>query len=137
MFFDPENKITKLCHQGMMAEVNPQAAKAFFQNEDETPLEKMIAAHYYARQQDNLEGTLLWNTEAQQQTLLIENKEELMGFFPSLHLNLGKSLEDLGRIKEASKHYVLAQKYIPYLKEDGYGTMIQKGIQAALERVAV
>jgi hypothetical protein len=138
MFFDPENRIIQLCNAGMLAEANPKEAKALFQqawDESTNPFEKMIAAHYLARQQENPEAILLWNTESLTQALMVEQKEELMGFFPSLHLNIGKSLEDLNRKEEASRHYQLAEQYISYLQDDGYGSMIKKGIQAALERI--
>jgi len=139
MQFDPSNKIIQLCAEGMEAESKGsiEAAKKLFLNaweESTTDFEKFTAAHYLARNQENLDEELIWNLESLRLASLI-NEDSMKGYFPSLHLNLGKSYEKLNDIEMAIQHYTLAANFTKYLPDDGYGNMIRIGIREALKRV--
>lgn len=138
MHFDPENKIVKLCAEGMSAEMAGEMPKAkilFLQAWEaaENNLEKFIAAHYVARHQEDADETLRWNLEAMNYALATEG-ETMKGHYPSLYLNIGKSYEDLGNIAEALKYYEFAQESSVHLANDPYGDMIRLGIRGGLAR---
>lgn len=140
MIIDPNNAVVRLCVQGMEAEGqgDTRAAKEFFMTAWErsvSDLEAFIAAHYVARHQADPQQELEWNLVAlaKSQSLPEAGVSE---YLPSLHLNAGKSFEDLGRFSEAEKHYREANKYATTLADNGYGRMIKRGIQSGLERLA-
>jgi hypothetical protein len=138
MQFDPENKVIKLCGEGMMAEgeANPEKAYNLFQqawDSASNDFEAALAAHYMARHQDNPADTLKWNLESLNRAMLVKD-EDMNQLYPSLYLNAGKSYEDLGDIKEAGVQYKLAADFASFLPADGYGNMIRAGIEAGLNR---
>src|ERR1700759_3333984 len=129
MQFDPENNIVKLCGEGMMAEGEGDAGKAsilFQQAWDSATndFEAFIAAHYLARHQNTPDATLKWNIESLKRAKQVDN-EEIRQVYPSLYLNIGKSYEDLGRMKEAKINYQLGEDNAWFLPDDGYGKMIK------------
>lgn len=137
---DPDDPIVKLCADGMMAEGRgePEAARALFQqawDERDGDVHAAIAAHYLARQQTTPAATLEWNERALEHALAAGDDPRVRGFFPSLHLNLGKSHEDLGDHDRACEHYALAQARSDALGDDGYGAMVRRGVAAGLRRV--
>ncbi|GAB3932903.1 rRNA adenine methyltransferase [Larkinella terrae] len=137
MPFDTNNKIVQLCAQGMNYEGEPEKARPFFQQawaEATTHFEKFVAAHYVARQQPSVNDKLKWDETALQFALL-DNQEDIRAAYPSLYLNSGKGYEDLRDFDRARKHYQLAQSFVGYLPNDGYGEMIRSGIRNGLERV--
>lgn len=139
MQFDPENNINKLCAQGMQLEGEgkpEEAAKFFMQawNEATTVTEQFTAAHYVARHQGNSMNKLRWDETALKLALKI-NSEEIKSVYPSLYLNIAKGYEDLNDLVNAKGHYTLALKYSTFLPGDGYGNMIQSGINRGIERL--
>jgi rifampin ADP-ribosylating transferase len=139
MHFDPENKIVKLCAEGMSAEIAGEMPKAkilFLQAWEAASdnLEKFIAAHYVARHQSDANETLRWNLEALNYALDIEG-EIMKGHYPSLYLNIGKSYEDLSNAMEALNYYRLAESNSIHLSNDPYGDMIRLGIRGGLARM--
>ena len=141
MEFNPNNKVVKLCAQGMEQEGNGQpneAAQLF----DEawaiatTDFEKFTAAHYVARHQKSDFNKLLWNLKALQHAQNIED-EGIKATLPSLYLNVGKCFEDLSDPDHAKENYKIALSYIEFLPDDGYGNMIKSGINKGLERVGL
>lgn len=139
MYFDPENKIVKLCADGMAAEMAGEMSKAksLFHEAWESAssdFEKFIAAHYVARHQPDANGSLNWNLKALHHALAIEG-ETMKGHYPSLYLNIGKSHEDLGNTTEALEYYHLAEKNSIHLGNDPYGDMIRLGIRGGLARM--
>jgi hypothetical protein len=139
MHFDPENKIIKLCADGMMAEGQGQmetAKNLFLQawEESETDFEKFTAAHFVARHQNNISDKLKWDEIALDMASRI-NDESIKSAYPSLYLNIAKCHEDLYDFNLARENYYLAESYIEYLSDDGYGKMIRSGILSGLERV--
>lgn len=139
MHFDPENKIVKLCAEGMEAEMAsemPKAKTLFLQAWESASdnFEKFIAAHYVARHQQDANENLRWNLEALNYALAIEG-ETMKGHYPSLYLNIGKSYEDLGNTTDALIYYRLAEKNSIHLGNDPYGDMIRLGIRGGLARM--
>lgn len=96
--------------------------------------EKFVAAHYVARHQNSVAEKLQWDETALEYAQKLDI-ESIKSYLPSLHLNVGKCHEDLGRIEEAARQYQLANSMSCYLGNDGYGTMIKHGISAALSRL--
>jgi tetratricopeptide (TPR) repeat protein len=140
MQFDPNNKIIKLCADGMAAEGQGQTATAvslFQQAWDEATndFEKFTAAHYVARHQKNVADKLKWDETCLQLALQL-NDDSMKGAYPSLYLNIGKCYEDLNNMAQAKKNYQLALSYSSFLPDDGYGKMIQSGIANGIERVS-
>lgn len=138
MQFDPNNKVVKLCAEGMQAEAEGKIEHAhnlFQQAWDiaENDFEAFTAAHYLARNQKTPEDVLKWNIEAMERATKIPG-DTVNGSLPSLYLNIGKSYEQLNNLAAANKHYQYAANYISYLPPGGYGDMIRSGIGEALTR---
>ena len=138
MQFDPENKIVKLCAEGMELEAEGKIDEAHsrFQyawDSAENDFEAFTAAHYLARNQKAPSAVLQWNLEALRRAGLV-NDGGMKGHYPSLYLNVGKSYEALNQIKEANQHYQAAADHSEHLPLGKYGDMIKMGIRAALER---
>ena len=115
MEFSPNNKIIKLCVQGMDMEGEgrpEEAGKLFLQAWEEATndLEKFIAAHYVARTQTNVSDKLRWLKTALQFALKI-NDDTVKSAFPSLYSNIGKCYEDLDDAENAKKNYELARSF--------------------------
>ncbi len=139
MQFDPDNKVVKLCAEGMSMEgagKKAEASRLFLQAlADATDdFEKFTAAHYVARHQQSLVEKLAWDVKALNFALKMDS-ESMRGFYPSLYLNIAKGHEDLGDYREAEKYYRLAGSYLEFLGESGYGAMIRRGIGEGTERV--
>jgi tetratricopeptide (TPR) repeat protein len=140
MQVDPNNKIVKLCAQGMEMEGkgNPEEASKYFLqawNEATNDFEKFTAAHYVARHQKSVADKLNWDETALQLALKI-NDDTIKGTYPSLYLNIAKCYEDLNDFDNARKNYQLALSFTNLLSDSGYGNMIKGGIMNGIERVA-
>src|SRR4051812_26375281 len=106
---DPNNPVVKLCVQGMEAEGkgNLSAAAELFDRAWEVStneFERCIAAHYVARHQPTANQALDWNQTAMDCAGRVPD-DSVAEFMPSLCLNLGKSLEDLGKTPDARRLY--------------------------------
>ncbi len=139
MQFDTENKIVKLCVQGMEFEGqgdNKEALKLFQKawNESTSNFEKFTSAHYVARHQNSVSDKLKWDEKALQFALKIKD-DSFVGVFPSLYLNVAKGYEDLKDFKSAKMNYELALSFTPHLLNDGYGNLIKNGIKSGLDRI--
>ena len=138
MLFDPENRVIKLCAEGMQAEFNsnPQRAHELFSkawDESADDVEAFTAAHYLARHQSNPTDVLKWNREALSRALTITD-DEMKSHYPSLYLNVAKSYEDLGNMAEASSNYKKAAECSADLPAGKYGEMIKSGIRSGIKR---
>lgn len=138
---DSENPVVKLCAAGMAAEGQGRRAdaKALFDEAWDTSscdYEAAIAAHYVARHQPTPEATLEWNARALRRAEAARDAadDRVTGFFPSLLLNYAHSLEQLGRIAEAQRHYEVAAAAVETLPADGYAALVRTGITAGLRR---
>lgn len=139
MLFDPDNPIVRLCAEGMEMEGmgNSDVASQFYKKAWDLAsnnLEKMVAAHYFARQQKNGIEKLKWDELALDLAISINDKK-IQALYPSLHLNIGQCFEDLGNYPKAKEHYELASKYVSFLDNDGYGNFISRGISEAIKRI--
>jgi len=115
MEFNPNNKVVKLCLQGMDMEEKgktEESGRLFLQAWKETTndFEKFIAAHYVARHQKNVSGKLKWLETALQFALKI-NRDTVESAFPSLYLKIAKCYEDLGDLNNAKRNYELATSF--------------------------
>jgi hypothetical protein len=138
MLFDPNNKIAKLCAEGMMREGEGQkkeATRLFQQAWDEATddVERFTAAHYVARHQDDVAAKLKWDETALHLALTV-NDDGVKEALPSLYLNIAKCYEDLSDMENAGKNYQLALSYADPLPDNGYGRMIRGGILDGMER---
>ena len=138
MQFDPTNKVVKLCAEGMQMEAEGktgEAHKLFQQAWDiaENDFEAFTAAHYLARNQKDPNDVQKWNMEALNRANAIKD-EDTKGHYPSLYLNVGKSYEILGDIKEANNYYKLAADSSTFLPPGKYSEMIRMGIGEGLKR---
>jgi hypothetical protein len=137
---DPDNPIVKLCVQGMEAEFkgkHDEASLLFMQAWDQSrdDYEACIAAHYVARHQTAPEDTLRWNQESLDRANAV-NDARVLGFYPSLYLNMAKAHEDLGDRLRARSFYELASAKANSLSEGRYGDMVRDGIKRGLLRVS-
>jgi rifampin ADP-ribosylating transferase len=138
MQFNPENKVVKLCAEGMAAEGlgrEDEAMNLFIRAWDEssTDFEKFTSAHYVARHQKTITEKLIWDETALTHALNI-NDGSLDSSLPSLLLNIAKCHEDLNNFELARVFYLRAHSYISSLPDDGYGKMIKSGIAAGITR---
>ena len=109
---DTTNPVIQLCIQGAFAEFEKRLddANALYQRAWDLhadDYEACIAAHYLARYQDSPVETLRWNQIALEHADAV-NDERVDGFYPSLYLTLGLSLEVLGNRMQAKRFYDLA-----------------------------
>jgi tetratricopeptide (TPR) repeat protein len=115
MEFNPNNKVVKLCLQGMVMEEKDkpeEASKLFLQawNEAVNDFEKFTASYYVARHQKNAPDKLKWMQTSLQLALKVNN-ETVKAAFPFLYSNLGKCYEELGDLANAKKNYELANSF--------------------------
>lgn len=139
MEFDTNNKIVKLCTQGMEFEGlgrKKEALNLFQQAWDEasTDFEKFTSAHYLARHQESVADKLNWDETALELALKI-NDETVFGAYPSLYLNIAKGYEDLNDFDTSKKNYELALSFAKHLPNDGYGNLIKGGIMNGIETI--
>lgn len=87
-----------------------EAIKLFLQAWDEAThdLEKFIAAHYVAQQQDNVSERLIWLQKDLQLALQI-NDYEINGALPPLYLNIAHCYAELGDLENVKKNLDLAK----------------------------
>jgi tetratricopeptide (TPR) repeat protein len=139
MLFEPNNHVIKLCAEGMelegegnFNEAGNKFTKAW--NDALNDFEKFTAAHYVARHQESVEGKLFWDRIALSFALKIDD-ENMKANLPSLYLNIGKCLEDLGDFPNAEDNYRKALSHVSSLPDNGYGQMIKSGIEKRLKRL--
>ncbi|HZY35107.1 MAG TPA: hypothetical protein VFE53_00580 [Mucilaginibacter sp.] len=141
MQFDPENKVVKLCAEGMQAEAegNLDTAHALFQRAwdiAENDFEAFTAAHYLARNQKDPADVLKWNLEALNRANAVKDNS-MHAHYPSLYLNVGKACENLNDNEEANRYYQSAADASTFLPPGKYGDMIRAGIGEGLKRTGI
>lgn len=115
MEFSPNNRVVKLCLQGMGMEEagrTDEAEKLFLQawNESTYDFEKFLSAHYVARCQRNGSDKLNWLETALRFARLI-NDDSVKSAFPSLYSNIAKCYEDLGDPETARRNHELSTSF--------------------------
>lgn len=138
MQFDLNNKIVKLCADGMNAEAQGDIATAttFFQlawDAATDDFEKFTSAHYMSRNREDANVELQWNETALDHALAMSD-DEAKAHYPSLYLNVGRSYEKLGETDLARQHYQLAAEFSDHLSAGAYSDKIRSGIRAGLQR---
>jgi hypothetical protein len=137
---DPQNRVVKYCAEGMQREQEgryEEALRLFMLAWDQSTdaFERTIAAHYVARHQTSHERTLHWNQESLINADAVGDGR-VEQFYPSLYLNMGKSHEDLGNLKDAKIFYTLAAERIGCLPESPLGDMVRRGVRNGMQRIA-
>lgn len=137
---DANNPVVRLCAEGMELEKSghrEQAALVFLRawQARTDDFEKCVAAHYVARVQATPADNLRWNLESLEHADAIDD-ERVLGFYPSLYLNIGWAHEDLGNRDEARKYYELAGARLEYVPEGSYRETVRDGIERGLERIS-
>ncbi len=135
---DANNRIVKLCAEGMQAEMDGRLedARKLFErawNVRRNDYEACIAAHFLARHQASSEDTLRWNEEALERADRAD-VELVRGFYASLYLNLGHSHEQLGNAELARSSYEIAENHLVAVPDGTYKDIVSKGIANALAR---
>jgi hypothetical protein len=114
MEFNPQNKVVKLCLQGMSYEGNDnaEAVRLFSQAwKDATDdLEKFIAAFYLARNQHTVTDKLKWLQTALEFGLKI-NDDSVKEAFPSLYKSIGDCYAQLNDSDNAKKYLDMADSF--------------------------
>lgn len=111
--------------------------------ESGNPLHRCALAHSVADVQDDLHEELLWDLRALAAADMITDEQAtqagvaspVVGFYPSLHLNLGDCYRKLGDLDHARQHLGLGQAAVGALGNDGYGQMIRGGLARLAERL--
>jgi tetratricopeptide (TPR) repeat protein len=137
---DPQNRVVRYCVEGMEKEQegrHEEASRLFMLAWDQSKdaFERSIAAHYVARHQTTPEGALHWNQEALTNADAIGD-DRVQEFYPSLYLNMGKSHEDLGNLKDAKKFYALAADLIGSLPESPLADLVRRGVMNGMQRTS-
>jgi hypothetical protein len=137
---DPQNRVVQYCVEGMGKEQegrHDEALRLFMLAWDQSKdaFERTIAAHYVARHQTTPERALDWNQESLTNADAVGD-DRVQGFYPSLYLNMGKSHEDLGNLKDARRFYALAADRMGCLLEGRYGDIVRRGVLNGLQRIS-
>ncbi len=139
MAIDPENPIVRLLGEAAASEAaDPErAAEAYLRAWELAgdDYERCMAAHYVARIQPTPEERHRWNAIALEKALVVGD-ERVAGFLASLQLNLGRSLEDLGRTGEARAAYAAGRRAAEELPEGPYRSSMEDALDRAERRVA-
>lgn len=139
MNVDPGNHVVKLCAQGIEAEMkgNTSLALGLYQKAwtiRTNDYESCIAAHYMARLQADPVNMLKWNMEALHFADKVTDGSVTL-FYPSLYLNVAKSMEDTGNFSEAGKYYRLGAAQLDILPADRLGDITRDAIKRGLDRI--
>ena len=123
MEFSVNNKVIKLCVQGMDMEGkgDPEEAKRLFLqawNESTNDFEKFMAAFYVARHQENASDKLRWQETALRFALAV-NDESAKAALPALYSNIAKCYEELKDVEGAKKNYELAVSFADQPSDNG------------------
>ncbi|WGW12083.1 hypothetical protein LWF01_18690 [Saxibacter everestensis] len=100
------------------------------------PLHRCVLAHHAADLQDDIARELDWDQRALQaagdltddRAQQFDEALQVRGFLPSLHLNLADVYNRLRQDEAAREHLQLAEESLSHLPDDGYGRMIQGGV---------
>jgi tetratricopeptide (TPR) repeat protein len=139
MNMDPNNPVVKLCAEGMQAEGDGRFddARALFEQAwaaGKDDFDACVAAHFVARRQETPEQMLEWNRIALERADAVGD-ERVVGFYPSLYLNMGYSFERLGDPDEARRYYAMGAGLLDNVPEGPYKDVLRGGIAEGQGRV--
>jgi rifampin ADP-ribosylating transferase len=123
MDFDRQNKIVRLCLQGMAMEAKgdqESAGKIFLQAWEEATndFEKFTAAYYVARNQKDVQDKQKWMEISLQLAQKIDN-DTVRAAYPHLALTMAKYFEDLKDEDHARKYRELADSFPADIADKG------------------
>jgi tetratricopeptide (TPR) repeat protein len=123
MEFNQNNRIVKLCLQGMELEEkgkSEEASGVFLQawNEAADDFEKFLAAYYVARHQKSVADEIEWLETALQLALKIDS-DYAKGVLSSLHSKIAECYEELGDFDSAKRNYESAESVKHKLSDTG------------------
>jgi tetratricopeptide (TPR) repeat protein len=107
------------------------------------PFHRCALAHSMADVQDDVRDELLWDQRALQAADLLSDERAaaagvtspVVGFYPSLHLNLGECYRKLGNYDHARHHLEAGLTAVDTLPDDSYGHMITGGLERLAQRL--
>lgn len=88
--------------------------------------------------QDDPADELVWDLRALEAADLVTEvraRQDVRGFYPSLHLNLGDVYPRLGDLELARAHVQLGQAALGALDDDGYAQMVKGGLDRLANRL--
>ena len=104
--------------------------------------QRCVLAHYLADLQDNLDEEIRWDETALSEYqhvgetgLAAIGIASAAGLAPSLHLNVGDGYARRGDLSAARRELDAGLACVATLGDDGYGTMIRKGLAGLAERL--
>ena len=100
-------------------------------------------AHSLADVQDDVHEELLWDLRALAAADLVDDERlrlagvasPVLGFYPSLHLNLAEAYRRIGDLDLAREHLAQGRAAVVALTDDAYGEMIKGGLDRLEERL--
>jgi tetratricopeptide (TPR) repeat protein len=112
--------------------------------EDGDAFHRVAIAHSMADVQDELEAELAWDVAALRAADALTDERllaggmggQVIGLYPSLHLNLGECYRRLGDLEQARHHLGEGQRSLVALEDDGYATMVRNGLDRLAYRLA-
>ena len=112
---------------------------------DGDPFHRCALAHTMADLQDDPQQELVWDLRALRAADRVTDARAaeagvvgpVAGFYPSLHLNLGEVYRKLGDHTAARRHLELGLAAVDALDDDGYGSMIRRGLQGLAARLSI
>lgn len=114
---------------------------AVTQGEDHA--QRCVVAHYLADLQDDLDEEIRWDETALRAYQHVGETDlaaigiaSASGLAPSLHLNLGDGYARRGDVWAARRELDAGLACIAALGDDGYGTMIRKGLAELAKRLS-
>ena len=107
------------------------------------PIHECTLAHYMADAQDDIADELAWDLRALNAALRCTDNDaqrhsqavSIAAFMPSLHINLAEDYLNLGDVARSREHLASARGFCAELADDGYGRMIQRGIERIAKQV--
>ncbi|WP_436232802.1 hypothetical protein [Actinacidiphila alni] len=128
-------QVVMLLHAGDREEARTRFAALWEEiGEQGDPLHRCTLAHYMADTQDDPEDELSWDLRALRAADAHTGGEDgrrILGFYPSLHLNLAADYWKVDEARLARSHLGLARKACDALGDDAYGD----GVRAAVGRM--
>ncbi|MDG4801037.1 hypothetical protein [Micromonospora sp. WMMD980] len=108
------------------------------------PLHVCVLAHAMADVQDDVREELRWDERALVAAGRLTDARvaesgvplSVAALYPSLHLNLAECHRKLGDLDRAREHLRHAEARIGALGDDGYGTLIRRGLDRRREQLA-
>lgn len=91
------------------------------------PFHLCVVAHHLADLQADPAQALMWDTRALDAAERA-SADQVVGFYPSLYLNIADDLRRLGSFAAAAEHVALARDRIEVVGDDAYGDLVRSGI---------